>query len=563
MKKQLEKIYLANVLLYFSTYKDLYTFSLINSKCFDAIQILKHFPFGIYLPPYSSSLLETNDTIEKTKKLLQNIQTIQIPNVLYSNYQWNICIKSIYINQLLETEIVQQFYQNIIKMKVILSTVYTDIVNFTMFPKLQWLYINDISEENNCIFILDERKRYSMFKYKANVIDPNQLYQQLKQYHIDRIVIDITNKKIIDFYRSLLRSLPNVTLISKEVKDFYENSQHENESETFKSYCESIIYRNEIQQIQSENDQFIKQFNQLYYPSKVLWVEPSKTINQLTQIEYLSASIKEKHQIPTQLKTLVSLPHLLPIIPDGILLLSIETVKNVCFPTTLTQLKIQKSFYNVVCYEDELNNSQSEKNECCYNLYNLIHLKELTIENTPIQMSSLQPLRHLTSLCLLPKQMDNENYQNSIAFPMKLERLYCNDNYLPKHSNAKFLILQSDERTVSNKLIMYKFAETIQILSLQKSCYIFPSSLKRLIISGIENDIELFDLENEPSLEEIIIENCIDYKLFVKMPKDLKKLTISNSKKCYFVNKFKVNIVFISDSFVDVSRFEANELIQM
>ena len=83
MKKQLEKIYLANVILYLSSYTDLQTFAMINSKCFDALQIIKHFPYGIQLSKTFSEILESIEILQKTTKLLTNIQTIQIPNEQY------------------------------------------------------------------------------------------------------------------------------------------------------------------------------------------------------------------------------------------------------------------------------------------------------------------------------------------------------------------------------------------------------------------------------------------------------------------------------------------------
>ena len=184
MKKQLEKIYLANVLLYFTNYNDLVTFGLINSKCFDALQILKHFPFNFKLQSSLENVYETKEIIKKTNYLLENIQTIQIPNELllpFLQLDLNIEIElfTLTINYNKQKEIDK--YKNITKIKIILDNSLIDIVDFTLFPKLKSLHIEDKSKEGNCIFILDTKQRYSLLRYNANEFDCNTFYQQIKQ----------------------------------------------------------------------------------------------------------------------------------------------------------------------------------------------------------------------------------------------------------------------------------------------------------------------------------------------------------------------------------------------
>ena len=193
--RQLEKIYLANVLLYIDNIQDIVTFKMINKKCMDVSLMIRYFDQkkrtsqdnknSCFVPPFLLDCLPSIETIQLKSKqtntqiiqLLQHIKQIKLPWIYLQN-EW--------------TGFLSHIQQNVIELKVELSSK-NDFIDLKQFLSLRTLKIRLESMEEDLLyeFLQEETIILKQLFIYCNVLEAKNLLR-LKQYkNIQQIIVII------------------------------------------------------------------------------------------------------------------------------------------------------------------------------------------------------------------------------------------------------------------------------------------------------------------------------------------------------------------------------------
>ncbi|EDR27376.1 hypothetical protein EDI_064990 [Entamoeba dispar SAW760] len=531
----LEKVYLANVLLYFSDYIDFLQFSFINSKCQDTLHIIKQFPYGIKLSKKIYQVFKMNTKINKILNIIPNIESITVPNVLYVSII-NKNIQQIGIKRITIPQIIQlKQYDNIISIKIIIS--YNEFIDLRPYHQLKQIYIVDINNTDETMFILDHLKRYSFFRYKTIGFSTQKIYDRLKDCDIEKIIFDIISDEDNNISKSILRRLPHVFFYKRILSD---NDKH----------FQSFIYHGKNLKVISKSINLITQFNSLYFPSSLSFKTIPSCVQKFTQLTSISSDYCDISNIPNNVLSFKTISYNKLIFPQTLQSLTLRLYKNIDIPSILTSLFLEDITVPLKCEYDETPN--------CFNLIKCSLLKELMIQCYDIEFTSLKSLQHLTKISIIRKYPSHISY-NSQLFPLKLQELRCDELLLPKKLRIKKLVIDCSSTSRIN-LIQYNSLTSLKINSLCHKNILLPFSLIKIHFNGLYNRIETLNLSNEPSLNQIIIENC-KAQLFMKLPEDFDLLCIINSSNCMLTSISNINKVIIHSSLMDTSRIYSNMII--
>ncbi|EMS16464.1 hypothetical protein KM1_022770 [Entamoeba histolytica HM-3:IMSS] len=528
----LEKVYLANVLLYFSDYVDILQFSFINSKCQDTLHIIKQFPYGIKLSKKLYQVFKMNKKVNKILDIIPNIESITVPNVLYVSII-NKNIQQLGIERITVPQIIQlKQYDSIVAIKIIIG--YNEFIDLRPYHQLKRIYIVDINNTDEAMFILDHLKRYLFFRYKSVGFSVQKIYDRLKDCDIEKIIFDIISDEDNNISKSILRRLPHVF--------FYKRVFSGNDTD-----FQLFTYHGKNLKVINESRNLTTQFNALYFPSKLSFKTIPSYIQNFTQLTSISSDYCDISNLPNNILSFKTMSYIQLMFPQTLNSLTLRLYKNINIPSTLTSLFLEDITIPLKCEDEETSN--------CFNLIKCSLLKELKIQCYDIEFTSLKSLQHLTKINIIRKYPSCISYNNQL-FPLKLQELKCDELLLPKKLRIKKLIIDCSSTSRIN-LIQYNSLTSLKIYSLCHKNILLPFSLIKIHLNNLYNRIETLNLSDEPSLNQIIIENC-KAQLFMKLPEDFDLLCIINSSNCMLTSVSNINKVLIHSSLIDTSRIYSN-----
>ncbi|KAL7720532.1 Leucine-rich repeat containing protein [Entamoeba marina] len=215
----LEEVYLANVVLYFTTIETAINFIYVNSKCRDALEILRMNPnFELIQQKDPFCILRNYEIFKKELQLFPNLETIQYSSesLRFHEYMKHLNCKiklptwydKTYINH---TTFFQYYKHNLVELSMNSNDLYID-----QFPSLQRLTIIITPTRFNCRFHLTDCINTSIHKIKylkIYIISSNfyslqtmDFITEMKTLNIENSIVHFSSKK--DYQRII--DIPNV-----------------------------------------------------------------------------------------------------------------------------------------------------------------------------------------------------------------------------------------------------------------------------------------------------------------------------------------------------------------
>ncbi|KAL7721830.1 Uncharacterized protein QTN25_000623 [Entamoeba marina] len=567
---KLEKIYLANIVLYFNHYSTAQLFTLVNKKCKDALEILHINP--CYYVVGEESELTPNKYFESQQSFIKEISLFP----LLETVQFN---KHQFTPQMMHF-IPKHIRRVIIKTKTLLGPLLIDDddksrivemnlncnqpIDLSEFPNLNKVYINPngFDEDEDCSlgkFFTNKNQRFEHVTIKLGSNPDVEFLTNISQYNFKKIVLRFDCRCELN---AVARNIPHITE--------YVTFACENYTNIINDYDVTFLMKSNGRFEVVQDEYFPCEVLEQYYPHAINFMgsnnyiidlehytmvdaldsRPQTTVNPPTSLTYFSGS-----SLPTKLLSLKEL--------------SLTNYDNsLTLPKSTTKLSLDNC--NINEFNFELNQIQNLKFRGVVppQITNFNALTYLEIRNTTVK-SSLSQFRMLKKLLIRCSVIETDI--NSF-YPSSLDSLVIDSNYLPDNLNLTDLLVRSPapckpqpHSLMINRLELSKFSSILylQVEDLTSNNVTFPTSVEHLCLFKCDSNNTEINLFGLTSLKSLTMSSCENISLII--PVHLKQLTIQNCVNIIFPNIKDVHLQKLA--LVNVPWFDLSlvtkELIQL
>ncbi|ELP92682.1 hypothetical protein EIN_370340 [Entamoeba invadens IP1] len=534
---KLEKVFIANVVLFVSDTKCLESIGNVNKKCFDALGMVRQYPYNlVYKSPVD--MVRAIKTVSHVKRILHNLESISLPLHLLA-----VCgpvFEHLRLTHVYSLDDIPSFYgDKIVSLKMtLLKLSEIDLTNFINL-KTVCLKCDEIPYVK-----LMKYHRYSLIKLITNTDNFCEQVTALKQYDIENIVIVYTSNVISNTSKSFLLKNPYIQMCMKgDIESLTEHVVYlQNKKKTF-----VFTHKFPVSSFES--------FYNTYLPHSVNYsslAEYNKNgFNQITSLCSFSSNF-----LPKSVKQLTMSSPLFTFDIKNYTSLTAFSIENAKFAFSLPTNLIELTFIHCTPGID-MNENEIRGKPVNFNIYNLHRLKVFSNFATKCNFTSFKRLTNLTKISLHGSPLHIENANK--VFPCGLIQLSIDQQTIPQKSYLQELTIISTQQC-PHKLICHTELTKLLVNTIADK-NAFPSSLQELHLKCVANCVKHLDLSGEPSLVKINISRCFG-DLFILLPDDLETLYIENTKRCFVINRTPptVECVVIVDSPFDASRINAKVL---
>ena len=585
--KQLEKIYLANIVLYFDHVTTAEKFTLINKKCKDALQILhinpcyqvqkeneyfitkecnylqqKMFLKEISLFPHLETIRFTDQTIQFLPLIPHHIQLLQFQTIpSHSPILTN-----------------ENYYTKIVSMTLKHPPNEIDLSQFIRLKQLT-LVINETLKVKS--FITQYNQRFDVVRIKMEGFLDEEFLSKSESYNIQQLIVEVDKKKL------LKKVVLNKRFWSKRnIIYCYKHCLNDNDVEDINiNENEIILHTMDYNEFVVSKKGYNQNFLMMYYPyhvklhgftndsndnssnekndneNKILQFHPYNFITnfkatncfieytipqQVTRLELKNYDLIFSSKLP--MNSLKSLSQLKELHLQGKITQQIE------LPTQLTALTIN-DFKNISNYSHLQRLSISFAID--QSLEECTQLTYLSLSCPSYQ--SNQSLSSLHSLKILYLNTPLNEVDKEKFYPSQLQSLHCHSSSLPSHLNISELNLSNLLR--SSTLSQYTQLQRLRIMGRISSEISFPQSLTSLTIScfGITHKTFSWKYLETIQLKELHIENCLSNT--IELPSNLETLYFHYSH-CIISNKIKVKKLMLNESIISLDSIDKDSIME-
>ncbi|ELP95025.1 hypothetical protein EIN_252590 [Entamoeba invadens IP1] len=542
----LEKVFLANVILYVDCLDTVKLFSQVSKKCQEVLLILKVNPiFPRKNTPSTTSLCNvfSNDKIDLVKrikselKLFPNLQTYQFSSGMFSMGLLRILpkhIKNIVIG--LSTINSPDIFSEEDKAKIVsMSVVSSEPFDLSQFPNLRRVSLV-IDEDDYISCFTDKTHHFDFVKVKLS--EPNSLpfLIQADKMPIDRMVV------VFDCDVELGKAIKNIPHISQK---FYLTMEYMYETmplHVTPLYTDGMF---EVDQVEAFDTGVLKRV----LPTKVYFIGKNGgeiDLRAFTDLKSVKYEEKSKFCLPsgiTQLQVDEPPTQVLP----NLLEMSVEKYDgNLSVPSTLRRLELREC--NIQMTDKNLSVKMCGMSRTSFDQVTMLEgLQELMMDNMDISVS-LDCLKDLTSvdMSVVKINCDIEKY-----YPSNLKNLVCGPGQLKSGLSIEELFMCSANESDLVKLASLHNLKTFQACRVHFDFLKMelPTSLRRFLVTTTDGNGCSVDLRKYEQLQWISFASSSQLKVLLptKLPKlsveycegvvieniqdiELKELTLNNQK---------------------------------
>ncbi|KAL7711467.1 LRR containing protein [Entamoeba marina] len=463
----LEKIYLANVVLYLDTLDDAENFTIINKKCKDATEILRINP-GYHVKKqngmtkgYDHYKFMEYISFLKELTLFPNLETVRIKQE-YIPYlpEFTQNVRIHYFDTSLACP--DLWKDIIVELKLYCNGNALDLSQFPFLRKVSFISINHITSMKQFFTQKDKHFNNVTIKIEQQGLFDEEFLNNLEQYDFDRVVLKFIhcNNKL-----QIASSIPNIFTNATLCTDQWYNTIDDR----------VVVLRTFNYSFKADKTHFFdEKFCKQQYPDCV-YLQGAEYLNltEFTSIERMYCEGCQNIIYPTTLTMLET--------SDG-------QLSDVNVPSTVTSLQlkfsqptqIQCSFEKLLSFEQYMGQSVRNKPICPIPLDLCTSLTTLTLEELTLNYN-LQNLTHLRELFLTG--CDVKGDVNAI-YPSTLKTMKCQAHQLPTNLSSYTSLVDLRIRSSRNN-------------------YEFPTSLRTLVLEKCSNDINLSKYTN---LHELVLD---------------------------------------------------------
>ncbi|KAL7716630.1 Leucine-rich repeat containing protein [Entamoeba marina] len=486
----LNKVYLANVILYVSSVKCITQLILVNKKCKDAVNIVKINPIFKTTEEHPKSIIEHIINFNKTLLLFPKLQsiimtkhTINSIDVL-STTNHLLIFPSMNIFTLLNFD---DWYERIIELTIKDND---NSISLSLFPLLRRIKLTTQNDSNLHEFFDSKQQHLYYVKICLKTMITQTKLHYLKNCFIETLVIFTTS-------------------FSKQTVCYFNNFNRASINNSCSTQEHLFLPNKNVFLIEDVNENQLLQ----YYPTTVL-LRGIRDID-ISQFEFIQSVHQYKEigniKLPTQL-TFLKDYHFTNTYPYLRSLELSKTIYPITLPTTVTKLLLHSCssiVYNC-CYLIELEVHQ----HLVIDIETCLSLKLLTLFEVKLNTSTIA-LPHLQHLQLLFCSTNHD-----IQYSTSIQYLCCDQHFIFNHTHIRKLELVTCE-TLTNLNEMNCLKE-LTIHHSKQRVYL-PSSL---LILNIYYSTDETIFESEANLKEVTI--CFSENIQLNI-RTIHKISLLNS----------------------------------
>ncbi|EKE37015.1 hypothetical protein ENUP19_0158G0020 [Entamoeba nuttalli] len=479
---QLEEIYLANIILFFNDIKSIETFSNINKKCFDVLNMVHKSPSFKYDKNKIKRKWQVNHIGVKQFKLFPQLQTFVVEKEFD---QFDFIPSSVEYLEFKERDMpLPKHVLNQLKNRIRQYSFIDEQIPSSLkeYPSLKRLVLRPIGWLSLSQLFIDKSHRIELLEYSSyrGDIDINFL-KEIDDYNIEKVVIDISTSYRLYNVVSQLKLSSKIQLISSFCNSTNDGSV----------ICISQPLKISVQPTSLINESIMKN----YYPNSIRFTSSNCPIyldlSKYSFIEELDATLLSKYtfKYPSHLTALTvvqynaiqcKLPSLRKLsccefIPSEFItnLTFLETITLPHFPILLNLKELgisgglnDQEILSTVTSLTYMNTIEFDSQY----LVSLKYLKTISQKLPPLNIEVLD-----IDCSFSPVDLRNQNYLTNLVI--------SNLKQQPSLPNTlKSLILMNINCSETIHLDKYTSITSL-IISGSSSLFIVPSSLKELYIN--------------------------------------------------------------------------------
>ncbi|BFU19357.1 hypothetical protein EHI8A_013020 [Entamoeba histolytica HM-1:IMSS-B] len=519
----LEKVYLANVLIFVDSLETVYKLMMVNSKCCDAVEILRINPLFSIKPPIGpKDFIYFEKEFQKELNLFPNIETLQLPcKLLKSHFPIPQGVKRIILVQPISSDREIEAIETI-KDKVVELTIrsITNPIDLSEFKQLRCVRLLLQKQGKVSDFFKNKQKRVDFVHITMLSTIDFDFLQNSNKYNFGKTVVHLFNKEYLVKVVQIPKVFDRVTVCFNY---WYSGIDSRIIVLPIGDSRIGVLINNKVDQF------FINQ----YYPSKINIIDGDLTnTNQFVMDFSQCSSVVSLHSTtecyfipPTGLLSLKSQQ----IFPQLIHLkrLHLYSFSNdIILPTTITKLVLNKTNGKVknfsLCKVKRFSGKYCEVD----GIYDCTTLTYLRLQG----ITFTQPLTRLTHLhemsikCIgITPSLDN-------FYPYSLQTLKCTIKHIPKFCGVSSLTIRSFISSVTSlDLSLYSNLHYLNLKQLPFNSIILPLNLQILELFSVVFKGRL-DLSQYSSILSLSVYNTNSLKFELILPSSLQKLFIFSSK---------------------------------
>ncbi|ELP84285.1 hypothetical protein EIN_065600 [Entamoeba invadens IP1] len=404
----LEKVYLANVLLYFTSSADVVTFSCISKKCQDVLGFIRITPSFIH---NSDELATAAKNFFMQFKLFPNLET-----VVCNRYYFTGFIKEQVVSVVMKNMNLYDMPKEL-QTRVTSSTfsISCSTVDFSQFPELKRICLDIYSLPHFADYFTEKDRHFDFLRIKVhnNNIDSDTI-KEIAYLNVEKIVFDITDCPDVSKFLSKQNLPQNVFIFSENYNNrLVGNVLVKNTPLTVISgvlspqmlsdyFCASLSFRNRVDESWDFRD--MTQLEDLSFTEQPTTIFPS-TLTSL-HADYFDDSMKLPCLQSLSVKQVTGyLPMTLTklcvsdkncVFPEGSMFSFLQNLGSfeVSFRPSQSQT-LDDMLTSLTSLSLFPSNSQNNLNEFFKKVSNLKKL-ECSFENLPLSLPSLECLKIVT-----------------------------------------------------------------------------------------------------------------------------------------------------------------------
>ncbi|BFU25897.1 hypothetical protein CL6EHI_001170 [Entamoeba histolytica] len=562
MTKTLEKMFLANVILYLETLETLYQFQMINSKCFDAVKMLRINP-GLKPQNMINNPEEMTSVGYSFTKELQFFPLLETLKLTFFSPLILCCIptsvKRIYLQKEIDDEQVSfllPLKEKIVELKLFTYDSPIDLEQFPLLTKISLRTYCSVPTTTNYLeqFFTNKNHRFELVHVKMLKFFEESFIQTLNEYNIRSLVIDLNDlnqiRKVLDISTKCIRDIK--ICCSSWIEGLNSKVVTVNDNWTYQ-----------------KNIQFEELLKEMYIPKlNVINLQEInlKKFDFLRSLSFDKCEVdalnlpKEIHHITLKESDIFHIEQLTSL--QELILINCTFLSSL--PIHCTKLKMDQCLFNIpkIPIDNELKELDLFKSNADISYFtNLTNLcfNSIKITNKLPKMNQLKRLSF--TRCVIKIQLDvpssvtqfcistMSDKMISLSEAKNIKRIKCVDivneinldelYYYPVHQkvgNQLQNIIENANELICTPLIINDFIST-------------PNKIKKLILISQYSvhtiSSMIIDLHSWESLNELWIETS-DNKFI--LPITLKKLLI---KSCYNISINNLEDILLKEVYLE------------